>query len=47
MLQCSKNEAIIMLRLLKKRQVEINDFTMEYHEIGHLIENIEEFLNTN
>lgn len=42
---CSKIETMIMLRLLKKRQVEIKDFTMEYHEIGHLIEKLEELYN--
>lgn len=40
----SKIEAIITLQLLKKRMTEINEFTMEYHEIGHLIENIEEII---
>lgn len=44
-LHCSKIEAMIMLRLLKKRQTEIKDFTMEYHEIEHLIEKLEELYN--
>lgn len=35
---------MIILRLLKKRETEISEFTMEYHEIGHLIENIEEII---
>jgi nucleoside 2-deoxyribosyltransferase len=43
-IHCSKIEAMIILRLLKKRETEITEFTMEYHEIGHLIENYERIL---